>query len=160
MIIYPDAPGGYTIFCDDIRHEITGKTTLVGKYDSAMIVSGDLPVTIPQICASVTLRLKPPHKLIKPVIKIFRTDQIEPLFVLETEFDAVDQNLVLPDLPFMEPDARRLMQIGVVAQLQGLIIDKTCALKVRAYIDDDEIRLGTLLIRTATPGMPPDQVDK
>ena len=150
MIINPDAPGGNTIFCDDIRHEITGKTTLVGTYNNVMIVSGDLPVTIPQICASITLRLQPPHEPIEPVFKIFRTDQVEPLFVLETKLEAVNTDEILQERPFMEPDAPRLMQLSVVAQLQGLVIFESCALKVRAYIGDDEVRLGALLIQTIT----------
>lgn len=146
MIINPTAPGGYTVFCDDIRHEITGKTTLVGVYNGQLIVSGSLPVTLPQICAAITLRLLPPEERVKPIIKIFRSDQEDPLFVCEADIEPVEPQLIPERPPHLEPDAVTFMQIGVTALMQGLVINEPCALKVRAFIGDDEVRLGSLQI--------------
>lgn len=36
-------PCGDTIFCDDIRYEVTGKTTVVGTYASVMLVPVPFP---------------------------------------------------------------------------------------------------------------------
>lgn len=146
MIINPSAPSGYTIFCDDIRHEITGKTTLVGVYNGQLIVSGILPVTLPQICAAITLRLTPPEQPLKAVVKIFRSDEIEPLFVFEADIEPVGAQLIPQPLPNLEPDALTFMQMGISAQIQSMVVNEPCALKVRAFIGDDEIRLGSLQI--------------
>lgn len=146
MIINPVAPGGHTIFCDDIRHEVTGKTTLVGVYNNHLVITGTLPVTLPQIFAAITLRLTPPDKPIRPVVKIFRSDEAEPIFVIEADIEPTDAQLIPTHAPNLEPDAVTFMQMGFAAQIQGLVIDKPFALKVRAFIGDDEVRLGSLQI--------------
>ncbi len=146
MIINPNAPGGYTIFCDDIRHEVTGKTTLVGVYNNQMIVAGAMPITLPQIFAAITLRLEPPAVGLKAIVKIFRSDDSEPLFVFEADIEPMDAQLIPMQLPNLESDSVTFMTIGITAQMQSLVIDKPCALKVRAFIGDDEVRLGSLQI--------------
>lgn len=151
MIINPSAPSGYAIFCDDIRQEITGKTTLVGVYNGHLIVTGSLPIILPQICAAITLRLAPPEARIRPIVKIFRSDQDEPLFVFEADIEPVEPQLLPLKLPHLEQDAVTFMQMGVTAQMQSLVINEPCALKVRAYIGDDEVRLGSLQISVHTP---------
>ena len=146
MIINPNAPGGYSIFCDDIRHEINGKTTHVGVYNGHLIVAGSLPVTLPQICVAITLRLLPPADPVKPIVKIFRSDEPDPLFTFEAEIEPMEAQLIPSPLPNLEPDSVTFIQMGVTAQIQGLVINGPCALKVRAFIGDDEVRLGSLQI--------------
>lgn len=41
-------------FCDDIRHEIGGKYSLIGCYGRELIVN-KLPATLPKLCAFITL---------------------------------------------------------------------------------------------------------
>lgn len=50
-----------TIFCDDIRHEINGKMSLMGMYGDVMYLP-DFPITIPKICAFFELRIPPDLK--------------------------------------------------------------------------------------------------
>lgn len=45
---------GYTDFCDDVRHEIGGKLTLVGVYGSSMLIHEPFPATLPKLCLSIT----------------------------------------------------------------------------------------------------------
>lgn len=47
-----------SIFCDDIRHEINGKMSLMGVYGDIMYVP-DFPITISKICAFFELRVRP-----------------------------------------------------------------------------------------------------
>lgn len=151
MIINPSSPDGYTLFCDDIRHEVTGKTTLVGIYNSQLIVTGNLPIVLPKLCASITIRLNPPPHHLKPVIKVFRTDQDEPIFVCEVDIPAVHPNKIPRVTDHLEPDAVTFMQFSVNAQFESFQIERPCALKVRVFIGEDEIRLGALQIIHAAP---------
>ncbi len=41
-----------TIFCDDIRHEISGKTSFIGVY-SSVLYTEVFPVTLPKLCILV-----------------------------------------------------------------------------------------------------------
>lgn len=56
MSIYAPAskPFGYTIFCDDIREEVNGKRTLVGMYNSAMIINDAFPVALPRLALYIS----------------------------------------------------------------------------------------------------------
>jgi hypothetical protein len=162
VIINPVAPGGYTIFCDDIRHEVTGKTTLVGVYNNQMVITGTLPVTLPQIFAAITLRLAPPDKLISPVVKIFRSDEAEPIYVIEAEIEPTEPKLIPTPAPYLEPDSVTFIQMGFAAQMQGLVINGPCALKVRAFIGEDEVRLGSLqiMVQSTMPENSGEQIEE
>ena len=47
-----------SVFCDDIRHEINGKISLMGLYGDIMYVP-DFPFTASKICAYFDLRVPP-----------------------------------------------------------------------------------------------------
>lgn len=152
MIINPSLPSGFVTFCDDIRHEVTGKMTLVGVYGGQMIVGGTLPITLPQICAVITFRFLPPSEPIKPVIKIFMSGQDDPLFMMETDITPAQEATAVAEGARSEDDPDRVSfaQIVITPQIQGLVITEAGTLKVRVYIGEDEIRLGTLLIMIAS----------
>lgn len=46
----------YCIFSDDIRQEIGNKTSLIGIYANDIVLSGELPLTVPRLCMSLTVR--------------------------------------------------------------------------------------------------------
>ena len=41
---------GHTIFCDDIRHEVGGKLTLVGIYTGLMYTTAEFPINLGKFC--------------------------------------------------------------------------------------------------------------
>lgn len=45
-----------TIFCDDVRHELNGKISLMGIYTGDMYVA-DFPIAIPKICSFFELHV-------------------------------------------------------------------------------------------------------
>lgn len=45
----------YGIFCDDIRHELSGKFTLVGCYSDHLLVA-QVPTTLPKLCLHFNYR--------------------------------------------------------------------------------------------------------
>ena len=149
MIVNPSLPSGFVIFCDDIRHEISGKSTYVGVYSGQMVLTGNLPVTLPQLYAAITFRVSPPSEIIKPVIKVHMSGQDEALFEWNAEIEPVinqQDNIA----PIENSDSITVMQIGITAGFQGLIISEPCQIRVRAYIGDDEYRLGILQIVLAS----------
>lgn len=150
MIINPSFPSGSVVFCDDVRQEVTGKLTLVGVYAGHMMLTANLPVALPQICAVTTFRLAPPTEQIKAVFRIFKSGQNEPLFEMEADIPAAQPSDFPPTAADQDPDAVKFLQMIITAQMQNLIITEPCTLKVRAFIGDDEIRLGALRI-SVTP---------
>jgi hypothetical protein len=150
VIINQSFPGGFVTFCDDIRHEVTGKITLVGVYHGQINVLGTSPIVLGQICALVDFRFTPESLPIKPKIQIFRSDEDEPIFSLETEIPANEETL-FHEQPSIEEGSVRFHQLVFPVQLQGIAVEKSFRLKVRVFLDEDEVRLGTLRVNLAPP---------
>jgi hypothetical protein len=149
VIINPSLPSGHVTFCDDIRHEVTGKMTFVGVYNGQMIIGSELPAMIPQICANIELKLERNTEPFNVKIEVQKSDNSEPLFSFEADFDPAQADAVIP-LPLEdESDAFRYVKLGINAPMQGIVITEPCTLKVRAYIRGDEIRLGALQVFVA-----------
>ncbi len=152
MIINPSLPSGYVTFCDDIRHEITGKQIFVGVYNGQLLIAGELPAVIPQICANIELKLKQTNEPFSVNIKIWKSDVSEPLYSFEADFDPSEAPSDKVVEGATDPDSLRFIKLGFNAQVQNIVITNPCALKVRAYHGNDEIRLGALQILIAPTG--------
>jgi hypothetical protein len=46
---------GYTVFCDDVRQELGGKTSFIGVYSDTMLVHGEFPLTLPKFGFGISL---------------------------------------------------------------------------------------------------------
>lgn len=145
MIINPTLPGGFVTFCDDIRHEVTGKMTLVGTYHSQINVMGNSPVVLAQLCVLIDFRFMPNSLPMSPKISVFRSDEVEPLFTMETQIP-VNEETLFEDPLDIEDGSVRFHQMVVPVQLYGIAVSDSFRLKVRAFVGDDEIRLGSLKV--------------
>lgn len=147
MIINPRLPTGHVVFCDDIREEIGGKLTYVGVYRNALVISALAPVTLPQLCAAVSLRIEPPAGPLSVILRILRSDSDEALFEAQVELE----ELIAPlhPSPFSDANSVPFFELFFPVRMPSLIIKQDCAIKVRAYIGDDEIRLGAILVSFA-----------
>lgn len=140
-VLNPSLPSGLTIFCDDIRHETSGKVTYVGIYKGVMYLRGDLPLTLPKICFAILLREEP--RSMEPVtIKIFfpgQEDEDEPAATLEMHPQGE-----APELP-PSPEFK-LRDAWMMLEVPNAQIEQYGKFRVRAYRARDEIRLGTLIV--------------
>jgi hypothetical protein len=145
-------PYGVTIFCDDIRQEMSGKHIYIGVYHSVLQINEP-----------------PPHVLQKlsfvPTIVIPNTYDFEKFrFVLKKKVDIdEDEEEILVDLepPLRErgSDPKRIRRQVLPFSLSPMEFKENCYLVARAYFDDFEAKLGVLAIRfrpqkTATSSLP------
>ncbi len=152
MIIKPSFPSGFVTFCDDIRHEVSGKMTLVGVYDGLMMLGGALPITLPQLCAAITFRFLPPTEPTKVAIKAFVAGHEAPFSVMEADIDAVKPDshpAEIDDLQMQDPESINFAQIVGTHYIQSLVIKKPCVIRIKGYIGSDETLLGQLHIMVA-----------
>ncbi len=148
MIINPSLPYGYVIFCDDVRHEMSGKVTLVGMYHANMTIFGEAPATIAQMFIATSLRVDPVELPVDGRINIFDPDAERPIF--ETDFHIPAEAMTINPYPFpIDEGSVRYTEIVLYIPLRNVTVSKDTRLKVRAIIGDDEIRLGTLAITFA-----------
>jgi hypothetical protein len=148
MLILPTNPSGSTIFCDDIREEVTGKKSLMGVYNGTMIIGGAAPAIIPQLCILTTIRLD--HEMLpkKFTVKIIFEDEDS----VEQIISSMDTELPAPelsegsDLIFSKKDGSAFAQMTNETYIGSLVLLKNGRIKVRLYIDDNVFALGSLRV--------------
>ena len=153
MITWPRIPGGYAIFCDDIRDESSGKTSYIGTYSGEMTVYSVGTPKIRQLCVAFFLRLDSknlPGEITIQLIRRATSDES----IFETSIDLGS----LPSLP--EPsgmddvDTINFLAVNFRANIHDLVIPGPCKLSARVIIHDDEFRVGSLSVKLATPEIP------
>ena len=127
-----------TVFCDDIRQEVGGKSSLIGVYNGVMYVP-QFPVTIPKLWMMATLVL--PRDESPKSIKIRVAKKSEPIADLDATSEYLEQlaNASPPvvDLPTgTEPVLASHAQVCFTP----LVIEEPCVLRVSAMTGKDEIR--------------------
>lgn len=132
----------HAIFCDDLRHEMGNKYSYMGVYSGAMFIPG-YPYTLPKLGVTFWL-IDKSGQAIKDLSFIVYLD--------ETEIGRVD-------IPIDEPmeiklatdddtgEKARIVNGGLI--ISPLLIEKDCRLKARAFLNGEEIKGGTLVIRAA-----------
>lgn len=152
MPSFYDYPHGFTLFCDDIRQEVGGKQTLVGVYNAIIYVFGDFPTVIPKLAFSTHYR-EPASLPVASTLtcSIFlEANGTEQLLTQSTlDLNAMRNGPGLRDLSV--PGEPGKYSEGILNGLfSPLVIAAPSRLKVRAYRDGEEVRLGTLTIDKGT----------
>lgn len=131
------------IFCDDVRMEVGNKMSLMGIYQSQMIVP-TLPVTIQKLCvfASATTDINTPFEKVEFTIKnnediigklIIDNDGIETQKIHITEKDEWES-----EQPTITAEA--------VLTIKQLIIDQPSRIEVLVETENEILRAGVLRI--------------
>jgi hypothetical protein len=137
---------GYTIFCDDVRHELGGKITLVGVYRSEMLVHGKLPIVLPKLGIAILLQtpVEGPFQRLKLMIYMPGDDEKAPSFSGELE---LAQQQAPSDVS--EADDHWLAVNSEIV-LSSVKIKQEGYIRVLAVADGEPIRIGALRVREAT----------
>jgi hypothetical protein len=146
------------IFCDDIRHEVSGKRILVGVYGAEMIVSR-FPVTLPQLCIDVTIRMPRRMRPDSLTVHVYRNADLiwqseTPRKELAGAFRLVGglphplRDLPVPAAGVHSP----LLTLRTALALRDLELDGAAALHVQVRADGDVLEAGSLPIRKAARG--------
>lgn len=65
----------FAVFCDDIRHEVGNKASLIGIYNGDLLAS-DLPIFMPRLGVMVQLRAPLDYELLSVTYKITSGDEV------------------------------------------------------------------------------------
>ena len=148
MIINPTLPFGHVTFCDDVRYELNGKSTLVGIYGTEMRLFGEAPLLLPELHVMVALNVSAEKTPLKGQFRIIKSGSEQ--IICEQNFEIPDCSSV-DDEVTVHPESQQLSFVGLNTHLiiRNFSIDEVCRLKVRAFIGKDEIRIGSLHISFA-----------
>ncbi|WP_306153431.1 hypothetical protein [Roseovarius sp. MMSF_3281] len=141
-------PYGITTFCDDIRHEINGKLTLVGCYASSLNFNGPPPGILPTFAALINLRVPTNIQFEKISLRVIKTEGDEETTILEAEIEnSEDHNEPSPASVAGSKEDGKVLLMAFPCQWTPMNFSKPGQIKVRAYLDDDrEVRLGALSV--------------
>lgn len=138
--------GAFTIYCDDIRQEVAGKSTFVGVYGGEMIVP-KFPAILPNFFIYTTVwtsRALPFRKI------VLRTLMDEAILSQEevdiARYDAMHQEIERGS-ESNDPMARRVLRS--TARFSPLLIEKESVIRVRVETEDGELRSAGLRIKIA-----------
>ncbi|WP_306046099.1 hypothetical protein [Nioella sp. MMSF_3534] len=136
-------PYGFTVFCDDIRQEVNGKTTLVGCYSGDMNFSKPAPARVANLCAYINIRI--PNGTRFEAIHVWANHQqgedVKTIFSAEIEVESLEG---VADMP----DGAEYVSIIIPCQWTPFEARESGRLSIRARFDDgDELKLDTLNIR-------------
>lgn len=149
--IEPFKPHGFTIFCEDLREEVSGQTTYVGVYGDAMFIDHPLPIQLPQMFMAVHLFDEPREGEANIVLKVagpgFNFDSPEMSLDINPEFKLLD----LPDIGDMpaRPRAHVVVKMGATPYK----IARYGRLRVAAIWNGNFVPLGSLAISPTPESM-------
>lgn len=121
------------IFCDDIREEVGGKKTIVGWHAGETIaVPKDGAIVLPSLCLVGLLSVPPNPKFSSLSIDLTQDDDalqhvMVPAEALEKMQDDESSNTLYG------------RQIQLAIKMTNLSIDRTCVLRLRVTIDEEEL---------------------
>ena len=154
------APYGITVFCDDIRYEVNGKTTLVGCYSSEMNFNGPSPGVLPIFAAWVNVNIPTGNIFSNVTVKIIKIDE-------EGTNEIFLANVEIPEKTFEEggkPDdftfavgLEKILSLSLPVQWSPMTFSGPCLIRVLAKLDDgEEFRAGSLKVNFLTSEVLPE----
>lgn len=135
-------------FCDDIRHEIGGKITLVGCYAGEMIID-KLPAVLPKLCTQITAITPDGRPFERLLLRAYINGDI--LAELEMPTQAMKESIQKKQL---KSELGRLSAMALMA-FSPLAVTEPCKVRIEAETEDGIIAGSFLRIRERTPDDPP-----
>ncbi len=153
-------PVGFTIFCDDIREEASGKISFIGAYDTAMVIHVAFPATLPKF--GFHIRIYEPANLaierdfpIKIGVYLPGDAEDQPSLsnVLPADPEAARSGLA--NLPWRPTGKRPLLARTTLNWIASpLVLREPGAIVVSAKYKGDNLRCGSLQVIPATAVAP------
>jgi hypothetical protein len=132
---------GMTIFCDDIREELSGKISLIGVYGGDLVVNAPFPLWLPKICFLINAFFNPELTIKSPQLIIYFPG------------DAEDAPTVHADLPWNAepvtgdpafPDAQPSINFRAQLIMGAVSLREEGYIRVRITHKNERIRVGAL----------------
>ena len=138
----------YCVFCDDIRHEVGNKSSLIGVYSGEMILVGNAPLIIPKFCMDLTIS-SPRDEPMKS-LSVLASMGEDPLIKAELSSDELEAGqkaamVARNGIDDDDPLGRLSVRIQLVAS--PLNVSSEGVINVVAVVDGQEIQAGRLRIR-------------
>ncbi|MBB2158274.1 hypothetical protein HLH33_18590 [Gluconacetobacter diazotrophicus] len=137
---------GYTIFCEDIRHEVGGKDSYIGVH-KGILIAKDFPVIIPRLALSINVR--EPRALTRkrqaPMkIGVYLPGHETP--VTEMLVPVPPEGVISNRLDNLD-DAEIATFYTVLTSSQNVQIEQPGAIRVRMNYEGSPVKCGALFVQ-------------
>ena len=127
-------------FCDDIRHEVGSKYSLMGCYGGEMIID-KLPALLPKLCVQV--RVFTPFD--QPFTKLLLRAVLNGEPIAEIDVPVQEMAQSYQDRAALS-DTQRHVVVAIIT-ISPLHVSEACQLKIEADTEDGMLRGSSLSIR-------------
>lgn len=127
-----------TTFCDDIRHEVNGKLSLIGVYSGQMLVPS-FPVILPQLCLVIVVLTPVEQPFQKLILRVLKDDTV--LIegeIPQTELPKAGSTSVVNDGDTGAPG--RLLSVQSQIVISPFAVEGPCILRVRVITEAGELK--------------------
>jgi|SRR5215510_10032118 len=146
---------GYTIFCDDIRSEVGGKTTFVGTYDGVLFIHGEFPFVLSKFGMAIRYEeQKGAFTNEEAKLRIFLPGDEGNKASIESLLPMQDARKNARPLPDDNPSEIKYVAVGANLILSPLVIPKAGTIKVRVQCGEETVKLGSLVVTKAGTEVP------
>lgn len=112
------------LFCDDVRHELGGKITVVGLYQQIATFPA-FPARLPRLSVVLSLTVPKTRQFEHATFKIYRDAELE-------------GEVHVPGPKDWEPNSDVLTYVSI-GSMDNVVIQKECCIRVRCVFDDGEV---------------------
>lgn len=125
----------YCIFCDDIRNELDGKTSIVGWYaDGTQVLMGGVPLLLPKFSIVGILTIPIEKQPAAMTIDLLKDEEV--LQSISIPHDKLDS---ARDVSQRKPSSPRTIAFRLAIQTVNFPIDRACTLRMRVQFDSTEL---------------------
>lgn len=133
----------HSLYCDDVRNEIGGKTTIVGIYGNELNVSapenGDV-VTLAKLCVAVTVQTPKEQPFLTLRLKLFKDDEVI------QQIEVPSKDLVEAAATTEENEQKNFHTFTALFVAQPFPIASSFLLRVHAETESEEIMASALKV--------------
>lgn len=149
----------HVIWCDDVRHEMGNKPSLMGVYTEQLVMPM-LPASVNRLCAYVQLATPIDRPFKDLDVRILRNDATEPVAIMAIPKDELDKNNRLffeSNSQLQSEDQMKAMGLTFMVVMGPLdLTEDTKWFQVVANTGDDLMESFKLKIGCNTPTQPLD----
>lgn len=138
-----------TIFCDDVRHEVGNKISIIGVYSGGLFVPS-FPVTLPKLCLVVKIVTPAEETLKSAVIRVLKDD--ETLHEVMVDEEQLASTPIPAELSPNIKVPNRAQSVQYILVFSPIHFERPCALRVRVQTESGELKgMGLLIDQSPIP---------
>ncbi len=138
----------HAVFCDDIRHEVSGKYTLSGVYGETLLASS-FPLVLPKLCLMLYTLTPMPWPLQRLQFQVFLGDKaLAKAEVSASKLAEIAQSAARVEADMNSPTP--LQRIATPLSFNSLTVPAPCLLRIRVVTESGELPVNALRLLGST----------